>query len=95
MSAAFSFLYGFHSIATLLIGLGLAGSFLGMGKARGMKFREAVVATLLFALLAGTWYGVRALNQAGREGWALAALAIFWSLAVLGALYAAFKAKWN
>jgi hypothetical protein len=95
MSTAYSFLYGLHSIATLLVGLGLVGSFLGMGKARGMKFREAVVATLLFGLLAGIWYGVRLLDQAGREGWALAALAVFWSLAVFGALYAAFKAKWN
>lgn len=95
MSGVYSFLYGLHSIVTLLVGLGLAGSFLGMGKARGMKFREAVVAVLLFALLAGTWYGVRLLDQAGREGWALATLAVFWSLAVFGVLYAAFKAKWN
>ncbi|MFZ2898363.1 MAG: hypothetical protein WA004_07075 [Saprospiraceae bacterium] len=95
MSTAYSFLNGLHSIITLLVGLGLAGSFLGMGKARGMKFREAVVATLLFVFLAGTWYCVRLLDQAGREGWAFAVLAVFWSLAVFGVLYATFKAKWN
>lgn len=95
MSSAYSVLYGIHSIVTLLVGLGLIGSFLGMGKARGMKFREAVVATLLFVFMAGTWYGVRTLDQAGREGWAFAVLAVFWSLAVFGVLYAAFKAKWN
>ena len=95
MSTAYSFLYGLHCIVTLLVGLGLVGSFLGMGKARGMKFREAVVASLLFAVLAGTWYGVRWLSQAGREGWAFAALAVFWSLALLGVLYAAFKVRWN
>lgn len=95
MSGVYSFLYGLHSIITLLVGLGLLGSFLGMGKARGMKFREAVVAILLFVLLAGTWYGVRLLDQAGREGWAFAALVVFWSLAIFAALYAAFKAKWN